>query len=139
MKTYTLETKYVPTKEIFALAVLGCVYNAAVSSNKLIGLNVIDKFKHNFQALFDAITYVTRLSIDQKEILNRNSDNLRYIMAQYSKIPEYVKNLCDVLPEPVEIIIKGPFMKPDLKQFVPEFPEDKIKISYTYENENLPA
>lgn len=139
MKTYTLETKYIPTKEILVLAVLGCVYNAAVDSHKLVGLDMQDKFDKQFTALFSAMTYIARLSTDQKEHLNKHIENLRYVMSLYNKVPELVQNLCDVLPVPVEIIIKGPFLKPDLKQFIPDFPEDKIKISYTYENENLPA
>lgn len=139
MKTYTLETKYIPTKEILVLAVLGCVYNAAVDSHKLVGLDMQDKFNKQFTALFSAMTYIARLSSDQKEHLNKPIENLCYIMSLYNKVPEFVKNLCDVLPVPVEIVIKGPFVKPDLKQFIPDFPEDKIKISYTYENENLPA
>lgn len=139
MKTYTLETKYIPTKEIFVLAVLGCVYNAAVDSHKLVGLGMQDKFDTHFKALFSAMTYIARLSSDQKEHLNKPMDNLCYIMSLYNKVPELVQNLCNVLPVSVEIVIKGPFVKPDLNQFIPEFPEDKIKISYTYENENLPA
>ena len=139
MKTYTLETKYIPTKEILVLAVLGCVYNAAVDSHKLVGLGMKDEFDKQFTALFSAMTYIARLSSDQKEHLNKPIENLRYIMSLYNKVPELVQNLCDVLPVSVEIVIKGPFLKPDLKQFIPDFPEDKIKISYTYENENLPA
>ena len=86
-----------------------------------------------------AMTYIARLSSDQKEHLNKPMDKLCYIMSLYNKVPELVQNLCNVLPVSVEIVIKGPFVKPDLKQFIPDFPEDKIKISYTYENENLPA
>lgn len=139
MKTYTLETKYIPTKEILVLAVLGCVYNAAVDSHKLVGLDMQDKFNKQFTALFSAMTYIARLSSDQKEHLNKPIENLCYVMSLYNKVPELVKKLCDVLPVSVEIVIKGPFVKPDLNQFIPDFPEDKIKISYTYENENLPA
>lgn len=139
MKTYTLETKYIPTKEILVLAVLGCVYNAAADSHKLVGLDMQDKFNKQFTALFSAMTYIARLSSDQKEHLKKPIENLRYVMSLYNKIPELVQNLCDVLPVSVEIVIKGSFVKPDLKQFIPDFPEDKIKISYTYENENLPA
>jgi hypothetical protein len=139
MKTYTLETKYIPTKEILVLAVLGCVYNAAVDSHKLVGLDMQDKFNKQFTALFSTMTYIVRLSSDQKEHLNMPVENLCYVMSLYNKVPELVQNLCDILPVSVEIIIKGPFLKPDLKQFIPDFPEDKIKISYTYENENLPA
>ena len=138
MKTYTLETKFIPTKEILSLAVLGCVYNAAVGSDKLGELEMQDEFNKKYNALFLTMTYIARLSIDQKECLNRHIDNVKFIMSLYSKIPEQVKDLCDILPEPVEIVVKGPLYQ-DYKQLIPDFPEDKIKISYTYENENLPA
>ena len=101
--------------------------------------NITDKFDTPFKALFSAMSYIARLSSDQKEHLNKPMDKLCYIMSLYNKVPELVQNLCNVLPVSVEIVIKGPFVKPDLKQFIPDFPEDKIKISYTYENENLPA